>query len=95
MNWKGGITIITNFSPIEDQFTFKRAGFLKNAYLLLNDADEELLTIKPHFTWKKFTYNYPITPTTLFENTSNQSLLLLTALYCVIYNKVVISSATI
>ncbi len=95
MNWKGGIIITTKFTLIEDQFTFKQAGFLKNDYLLLNEAGDELLTIKPHFKWTKFAYNYTITTTTLFDNNPHQNLLLLTALYCVIYSVAVINSAVV
>ncbi len=95
INWKGNIAITTKFTSIDDKYIFKQAGVFKNAYILLNEAGEKLLTIQPHYKWTKFTYNYTITTTPTFDDNPHQSLLLFTALYSVIYSMRVMTTMMI
>jgi len=49
INWGGQIIISTHFDGLEKNYVLKHKGLFKSAYIMLDDAGEELVEIQPDF----------------------------------------------
>jgi hypothetical protein len=92
INWSGQIIISTNFDGLEKNYTLKHKGMFKSAYLLLDDAGEELMEIQPDFKWSKLSMDYAIFANDNFDKIKQKELLVITIVHCTNYFMSMMSS---
>lgn len=85
MHWNAQIIIQTHFDGTKTDYVFKHQGILKSAYVLLTKEGTELVTIRPHYQWKKFGTDYTVTTSPAFEALPAKNVLLLTMAHCTNY----------
>lgn len=84
MGWKG-ILIKCFFDTKETTYLLKLKGLFSNKFTLIDAEKTELLVAETDFKWSKFSYDYHIETTPVFEQLGNSKLFLLTLLHCVNY----------
>lgn len=58
------------------EFTFRRTGFIPGVYSLFNENDHEVVSVKPHFNWSKFSHSYTIETDDNYPEAKDERLLL-------------------
>lgn len=71
--WLGKLKMLM---PDGREFTFKRMGFMPGVYKLFNENDHEIVSIKPHFNWSKFSHSYTIDTDDNYVEANDERLLL-------------------
>jgi hypothetical protein len=94
MKWDGQIIIRKNANDTDAAFVVKYKSVVKNTFVLLGQHDDELLLIKPSFTWNKSGYDYQLTASATFEHLPDKALLLLIAVYCINYSLSIMLAST-
>ncbi|UFH57228.1 hypothetical protein [Spirosoma sp. KNUC1025] len=85
MNWNGSIALKTYFNAIEKEYLLKHLGVFNESFVLIDQEETELLTLKPHVKWSNLNYEYTIQPSDRFEPLSHKELLLMTSVHCANY----------
>lgn len=75
-SWSGGMSV-----DFRDKSYMFKAGFWHNKFNLLTETNQEIITLKPDFQWKIFSFNYEIETDDNYEEGRN-ALLILILIYC-------------
>jgi hypothetical protein len=73
------ILLFEERSGMAANFKFKPKGFWKSHYLLLDEADNEILRLQPKWVWRKFSYDYEIE---MIDETFDEAFLIELLIYC-------------
>ena len=85
MDWRGQIVLQTNFQDSVKEYLFKHRGVFKESFVLIDQAENELLVMKPDLKWSKLNFDYQVSTSDSFESSYGKELLLMTCLHCANY----------
>ncbi len=88
-NWKSQIIITMEGGTT---YMLKPKGFFHSTYVLMNEQEQELITLHPDFQWAKLSFNYAIETNDNYPETNDPAIVLL-ALYCTNHMKNMQSAA--
>ncbi len=88
-NWKAQIIITMEGGTT---YMLKPKGFFHSSYVLMNEQEQELVTLHPDFQWAKLTFNYAIETNDNYTEAQDPVLILL-LLYCTNHMKQMQSGA--
>ena len=84
LGWKG--IVIKSFLDNQEQtYLLKLKSLLSYKFMLIDTNNDVLMAAETHFKWNKFSYDYSIETSPVFEHFDNKELLLLTILHCINY----------
>lgn len=92
MGWYG-IILKTKFSGNTQNYLLKTKGLLSSKFVLVDEAENELLVAETDFVWSKLRFDYTIDTSMEFDRTENKEIMLLTILHCINYYLTIISAA--
>ena len=92
MGWHG-IVLNTNFNGNTRNYLLKTKSLLSSKFVLVDEAENELLTAETDFVWSKFRFDYTIDTSTEFDHTEDKEIMLLTILHCINYYLTIIAAA--
>ncbi|WBA43686.1 hypothetical protein [Hymenobacter canadensis] len=95
MHWNGNILLKSRMGGVNQTFVLKSRSLLKNEYVLLNKADQQLLLIRPDFRWNSANYDYTISSNEDFEALAAKHVLLLIAVHCTNYYLTMMTSTVL
>ncbi|WP_338378581.1 hypothetical protein [uncultured Flavobacterium sp.] len=92
-NWKGTVQITSHFEKEIKKNVLKRKGFWNTDYLLIDENNTEICTIKSNFNWRKFKTSYEINVLESTDSMQDQ-VLYLSLIHCTILIRVMAAAAT-
>lgn len=91
MNWSGEILIKSKVDA--KAFVLKNKSLFKNAFVLHDKHEQELLVVQPDFKWSKLNHDYHLTTTEALGPPDAKALLLLVAVHCANYYMTMVSTS--
>ncbi|WP_426492613.1 hypothetical protein [Hymenobacter sp. 102] len=95
MHWNGSIVLKSRLGQESRVFVLKNRSVLKNDYVLLDKAGQELLHLQPDFKWRTGNYEYAISSSAEFEQLAAKPILLLCATHCTNYYLAMMTSSVL
>lgn len=82
-SWNGSVQISSYFEKQTQKYLLKRKGLWNSDYLLINEKNDQVCSIKPEFKWKNFKTSYQINILNDTDFTENE-VLFLSIIHCII-----------
>lgn len=91
--WNGSVHISSCFEEQTQKYILKRKGFWNSDYVLINEKNDIVCSIKPEFKWKKFKTSYHINILNDIDFTQ-YDVLFLSIIHCIILINTMAAVAT-
>ena len=91
--WNGSVHISSCFEEQTQKYILKRKGFWNTDYLLIDENNTEICTIKSNFNWRKFKTSYEINVLNNKDSVQDQ-VLYLSLIHCTILISTMAAAAT-